>query len=638
MISAHETTIEHLQLRNTHVEPTAARLRLSYLLSGVSLQPATMPPSAILVVRAMTDPLPRGITASFRPGALANEAWKRAAREQVNALYGSAVRPSRGDTAFSANAVLFHDYSEVLACLARDLSSGRAFAWWWHSILRRMPSPQRGSWLAEWFEHPRYVPAALEILDSTGEAAGVLESISPAQAWNLLRVVLFGYGIAEFPIVQSENAEPTPWRPSEAAEAARFKESLGVLAKKSEGTTGDPDGYPKEAIHVKQVNVTPPWEPYVPRGSTPSSLPYQHRALLGIGLLLRRAPQVTVASTFALRFRQWVVAEQLTIRMKEADLTPEGLKADVCIDWSPRPRRDSQNKGTARVSARDIATKQLDDSRVRNEASSTVEITPASTNNRSEHLGDRETGKTAASLTTEKPWDGGSLTHAGGILYLIHLLRDADILRHFDVGLGGWALLELLARCFLSDAVGLDDEIWGTLARLDGRDPQTSIESYFKPQHTYSAPDAWLRFSPENERYVRYRCRGVEIWNSAGFLTLDSQEISHPVGNVLRMSALQRRAIRRNARVRPLGLSPSPEMRRFLHFVLPYARCRLKRSLGATPISQVLMCPGALYVTRTHVDLVMSMDEISLPVRMAGLDANPGWVPELGHVITFHFE
>jgi hypothetical protein len=42
-------------------------------------------------------------------------------------------------------------------------------------------------------------------------------------------------------------------------------------------------------------------------------------------------------------------------------------------------------------------------------------------------------------------------------------------------------------------------------------------------------------------------------------------------------------------------------------------------------------------VTATHVDLVMPMNEISVPVRLAGLDANPGWVPELGRVVTFHF-
>jgi hypothetical protein len=71
--------------------------------------------------------------------------------------------------------------------------------------------------------------------------------------------------------------------------------------------------------------------------------------------------------------------------------------------------------------------------------------------------------------------------------------------------------------------------------------------------------------------------------------------------------------------------------------VLPYARWRLDRALNGARIEEALMRTGSLYLTATHVDLVMPMSEISLPVRLAGLDANPGWAPEFGRVITFHF-
>jgi hypothetical protein len=33
----------------------------------------------------------------------------------------------------------------------------------------------------------------------------------------------------------------------------------------------------------------------------------------------------------------------------------------------------------------------------------------------------------------------------------------------------------------------------------------------------------------------------------------------------------------------------------------------------------------------------MDLKHVSLPVRLAGLDANPGWYPELGRVVTFHY-
>ena len=55
-------------------------------------------------------------------------------------------------------------------------------------------------------------------------------------------------------------------------------------------------------------------------------------------------------------------------------------------------------------------------------------------------------------------------------------------------------------------------------------------------------------------------------------------------------------------------------------------------------IADYLLEPATLYLTRTHVDLVFTLDQICLDLRLAGLDRDPGWVPELARVITFHYE
>ncbi len=55
-------------------------------------------------------------------------------------------------------------------------------------------------------------------------------------------------------------------------------------------------------------------------------------------------------------------------------------------------------------------------------------------------------------------------------------------------------------------------------------------------------------------------------------------------------------------------------------------------------IANYLLEPATLYLTRTHVDLVFTLDQIRLDLRLAGLDRDPGWVPELARVITFHYE
>jgi hypothetical protein len=73
---------------------------------------------------------------------------------------------------------------------------------------------------------------------------------------------------------------------------------------------------------------------------------------------------------------------------------------------------------------------------------------------------------------------------------------------------------------------------------------------------------------------------------------------------------------------------------------MPYLRWRLDQSAPASlePVGDLLLVPGRLYVTRTHIDLVTSLERISLPARLAGLDRNPGWLGDWGRVVSFHFQ
>ena len=42
--------------------------------------------------------------------------------------------------------------------------------------------------------------------------------------------------------------------------------------------------------------------------------------------------------------------------------------------------------------------------------------------------------------------------------------------------------------------------------------------------------------------------------------------------------------------------------------------------------------------TPSHVDLYTSLQNVRMPVRLAGLDLDPGWLPWLGRVVTFFYE
>jgi hypothetical protein len=52
----------------------------------------------------------------------------------------------------------------------------------------------------------------------------------------------------------------------------------------------------------------------------------------------------------------------------------------------------------------------------------------------------------------------------------------------------------------------------------------------------------------------------------------------------------------------------------------------------------LLRIPAEFSFTPGHLDLYMDDSQVELELRLAGLDLNPGWLPWLGTVVTFHFD
>jgi hypothetical protein len=76
----------------------------------------------------------------------------------------------------------------------------------------------------------------------------------------------------------------------------------------------------------------------------------------------------------------------------------------------------------------------------------------------------------------------------------------------------------------------------------------------------------------------------------------------------------------------PSPVRPGPWIRRVDDFLTSH-------DLDVTTFTR----PGRIVVSRTHVDIVLTLDQIDLAVRVCGLDQDPGWVPHLGRVVLFHF-
>lgn len=93
-----------------------------------------------------------------------------------------------------------------------------------------------------------------------------------------------------------------------------------------------------------------------------------------------------------------------------------------------------------------------------------------------------------------------------------------------------------------------------------------------------------------------------------------------------------------------LAAGLNSDLARWLASALPYVVRRLRLALNLpqttdADLSETLFFhSGTLHVTSSHIDLVMPLAESSVLIRRAGLDQDPGWLPDFGRVIQFHFE
>src|SRR4051794_28573110 len=113
-----QTTVARLTVHATDagLSPVALRLRAERRLGQVDLRPPGLPPGGVFIVRAVRT-----------QGELGDANWEGRLRQHLADLYHSAARPAFGPVMPSAQAVVFADQGEMLACLTRDIIAGLAW-------------------------------------------------------------------------------------------------------------------------------------------------------------------------------------------------------------------------------------------------------------------------------------------------------------------------------------------------------------------------------------------------------------------------------------------------------------------------------------------------------------------------------
>ncbi|HYM79378.1 MAG TPA: hypothetical protein VE377_25600 [Candidatus Dormibacteraeota bacterium] len=699
---------------NGRDDSIALRLRVAHVMDCASLEPAGLPPSAILLVRHLADPQPRAFLPyldAIRPG----RTWERAAQSTLEDFHRRAARPALGFVPNSCESVLFADPGEMLACLAYDLLHGNSSAsWWWQLISRTLCPGSLEGWVAAWRRQPRYVPAALRILSERRAAVELVASLSSAEASSVFAEVVreFGLDLSLTPAVLTADAN------AHQAQAADSEQH-------------DLASHPQlPAIAEAIPEVARPWSSLLPSALVPPTLEVTQSALLGVSLVLQYAPDAARSHRFSRQFNEWyrsdyrrslkqavsaavedaahetgtpfemqAQSEVVSAAYREPDTRPD-LKA-------PPNAEDGLTRGTGQTELPQTAVVQFSEEPEQGRAQLQNDHRGFS-----EDVAERVTLSQPTSLTqppsalapledlhqaspafpritnqvTATPHQSAEIsserastpvlreislliepipTALGGVLFLVNLMRALRLPECLETEFGveainGWTLLELLARCLLGPGRQAlnDDPLWTVLAELSER--RVPVGDGFVGQERYRLPATWisqLGLGEPADIGVRLRGSRLQLWHSSGFLLLDSTMDPSPTREGI---GAECRSIRDGIRLRSvmhwkrvqrpasggccaLGMTLKPELQRFLAFLLPYVRCRLALALGAVPnrsldfATALLLRRGSMYVTATHVDLIMGMTQATGPVRLSGLDADPGWIPELGRVVKFSF-
>jgi hypothetical protein len=183
--------------------------------------------------------------------------------------------------------------------------------------------------------------------------------------------------------------------------------------------------------------------------------------------------------------------------------------------------------------------------------------------------------------------ESGIATGIGGIWYLVNVLVDLDWVPTEEV-LNRWHKLQGLAQAFLGGSGDGQPSPPTPLPQGEGSSPNVGADGIGRPP---GLPDV--------------------VWGVLAGLAED--EVPEAVLDRWVNTAL-------------------PQVDRYLS-----DRLELPESPREV-MAAILREPATLYVTRTHIDVLFSLEQIRLDVRMAGLDRDPGWVPELARVIAFHYE
>jgi hypothetical protein len=557
-----------------------------------------------------------------------------------------ATRPILEPVPPQAQAVLFADEGELLACLALDVRRGLVQErWWWRSVLSKVSNRggdfsqhQAGAVLVgQMLRRPQAAVAAIAWLENRDLAVEALLALTPLQAMQVLQAIAAAYQLTVVHFLPSHTAGTSisiaavdpPWQ------VAPIPHGFDRVRTALLGLSVDLKTRPETVrTHEYQHWVSAWWQAAAsgetaplrsvdrPSGADIAPTPPNRREDEPLSEVLP-ADQRTVlcqkqkAAEGNYVGREWVgragiqkAASGEIGFMQDATLQaqlPSAISTQqTALDTtSPSTQRKPQTGTLPPIAFSAEPVKESSQEDVRTRHTRCLLPPPARTMDAPQEQPEPVAGQI---LPTGQP------TELGGVLYLINMMAVLDLPGCFEEGwqlasgVGAWGTLTALARELLGDELPRlrEDPLWLALAHLDGRQP--GLPPGFRLPRSrlhrwpdFELPPHWLKGLPDLELFVLSR-----------------------------------------SRLRRLRAAYPPLLAGWLGRVLPFIAARLCLALRLTQQASLahalLLVPGKFYLTSSNLDLVASIESISLAVRKAGLDSDPGWVPEFDRFIRFHFE
>ncbi len=637
------TTLRNILVHISHGEPLAARLTLSRLLAAADFRPAGLPSAATFVVRRLRDPLP-GKLRLDREAISPPPAWICAVRETLDLLASQAAQPIEGPVPANAEAVIFRDRSELLACLADDWCSGDLVShWWWQALLRRGGVPHLV--IATWLEAPEYIPMALEWLESKQLVLSFMQKLTEDTSHKMISLLVQAYGLHELLPLIDQDALRHSARLQSAKKIAEIK-----------GFDESPNS---------DMQGQPPWQRWI-QNSSINQLSADRQLLLGVGLMLHRAPSIVRTASFAKQVRDWQnlvdcfrsgepTSELHVLAQPAGDLTAEGnVRVEAVSEILPDATVGQTTKESVSPGQMDLDSVE---SRVEtsSEPSPMVKPSPRSV---TDQILKNERGSAASEVVSASRVTQSTATKEDDSLDRLDLearesrvetasepsSKEKSVLSSDDMGSenrdqGIEILRPDMGQSSIAEANVSRSCIEGKTHEKSVEAADIEIQSEFGGICYFINLGLYLNFYGDFTTPLQ---PGIDlpIWD---FVALIAQQIigeevtGDPVWSLLAQLAGRAADESPGAHFDPPG---HQSLQVWLTELMSTVRPRLRLALGTEDkeMPQLFTRRAHIRVTHTQFDAFFSLDELPIEIRMAGLDRDPGWVPAAGRYIYFHYD